>query len=189
LYQFASNWVPLMSRATSDTGDRQPSPDRPKLLLCVHGGGFVVESALLAHGLGRDIDLVYAIIPDEVNFEGLAMPWGPTLVLKPVRSEAVRSIPELAAGLWANFWLLRRAMIHHRCEAVAVIGSNLALPAFLAARTCGRSTIFIESLARTEKLSRTGSYCRALRLVDRFYVQWPALANQRRRITYSGPLI
>lgn len=159
---------------------------RPTVLLCVHGGGFTVESALFARGLKDDTDFVYAMVASEASFEDLPVPDAPTVMLSGIRTQSDRSLLRLITGVWRNFWQVRRAVVAHQCDVVAVIGSNLALPAFLAARVCRRRTLFVESLTRAKSLSQTGRLCRALGLIDRFYVQWPTLADERRRLLYRG---
>jgi UDP-N-acetylglucosamine:LPS N-acetylglucosamine transferase len=162
---------------------------RPKVLLCVHGGGFVVESALLARGLEKDVDFVYGFVQGEAHFDDLPVPEAPSVALFGFRTQADHSLLRLVKGIWRNFWQVRRAIKSHGCDAVAVVGSNLAIPAFLAARACRRRTIFVESLTRAERLSRTGRFCRRLGLIDRFYVQWPTLGNERRHLLYRGIIV
>jgi Oligosaccharide biosynthesis protein Alg14 like len=171
--------------------DRHPilKNRRPKVLLCVHGGGFVVESALLARGLQGDVDFVYAFVEGEAHFRDLPVPEAPSVTLLAFRTQTKRSPFRLLHGIWCNFWQVRRALRIYGCNAVAVVGSNLALPAFLAARACGRRTLFVESLTRAERLSRTGKLCSVLGLIDRFYVQWPSLADERRHLLYRGIMV
>jgi UDP-N-acetylglucosamine:LPS N-acetylglucosamine transferase len=144
---------------------------RPKVLLCVHGGGFAVESALFARGLESAVDFVYGFVEGEAHFDDLPVPEAPSVALSGFRTQANHSLFRLVKGIWRNFWQVRDAVRARGCDAVAVVGSNLAIPAFLAARACRRRTIFVESLTRAERLSRTGKLCRALGLIDRFYVQ------------------
>ena len=118
---------------------------RPKVLLCVHGGGFVVESALLARGLQADVDFVYAFVEGEAHFHDLPVPEAPSVRLLAFRTQTKRSHFRLLHGVWCNFWQVRRALRIYGCNAVAVVGSNLALPAFLAARTCGRRTLSLKA--------------------------------------------
>lgn len=162
---------------------------RPKVLLCIHGGGTVVESALLARGLEREVDFVYAFVKGEPHFDDLPAPKAPSVTLVGLRTQTDHSVLRLIKGVWRNFRQVRGVVRTEKCDAVVVVGSNLALPAFLAARTCWCRTIFIESLARTERLPRTGKLCRVLGLIDRFYVQWPSLADERHGLLYRGTML
>jgi UDP-N-acetylglucosamine:LPS N-acetylglucosamine transferase len=162
---------------------------RPKMLLCVHGGGFVVESALLARGLRDHVDFVYAFVEGEAHFDDLPVPEAPSVSLLAFRTQMNHSLFRLVNGAWRNFWRVRRAVRTYGCDAVAVVGSNLALPAFLAARASGCRTLFVESLTRAGRISCTGKLCGALGLIDRFYVQWPSLADERRHLLYRGIMV
>eukprot|EP01025_Chloroclados_australasicus_P024769 TRINITY_DN2484_c0_g1_i2.p1 TRINITY_DN2484_c0_g1~~TRINITY_DN2484_c0_g1_i2.p1 ORF type:complete len:222 (-),score=-1.70 TRINITY_DN2484_c0_g1_i2:58-723(-) len=46
--------------------------------------------------------------------------------------------------------------------------------------------VFVESIARTQRLSMTGKILYHLRLTDEFLVQWPQLAQRFPRARYSG---
>ena len=166
-----------------------PTTDRPRLLMCIHGGGFVTESAMIARGIGDAVDLVYAIVRDEVSLEGLPVPNGPVVHLSAIRTWGSRSPLRLIRGITANVRTIRAAIRTHGCDAVLTVGSNLALPCFLAARLTGRKTVFVESLARIDRLSRTARLCLALRLIDRFYVPWPELVRHSKRALYKGTVV
>ena len=166
-----------------------PTTDRPRLLMCIHGGGFVTESAMIARGIGDAVDLVYAIVRDEVSLEGLPVPDGPVVYLSAIRTWGSRSPLRLIRGIAANVRAIRAALRVHGCDTVLAVGSNLALPCFLAARLSGRKTVFIESLTRVDGLSRTARLCLALRLIDRFYVPWPELVQYSKRAVYKGTVV
>lgn len=162
---------------------------RPQVLLCIHGGGFILESSFFARGLRDVADFVYAHVEGQVSTEGLDLPPGKSEMLVPLRTHSNASISRLIRGTWADFWRVRSMIQRHGIDVVAVMGSNLALPAFLAAKSKGRRTLFVESMTRTRKISATGRICKALGLVDRFYVQWPALADPAKNLIYKGMVL
>ncbi|GJP59332.1 hypothetical protein CLOP_g10463 [Closterium sp. NIES-67] len=51
------------------------------------------------------------------------------------------------------------------------------------------SIVFVESVARVEKLSLTGKLLHRLAIADRFFVQWPELASRYKGTRYVGRLM
>ena len=60
-------------------------------------------------------------------------------------------------------------------DCILVVGCSHAIPMFLAAKFMRINTIFVESITRADRLSRTGQLVRSLRLSNALIVQWPAL--------------
>lgn len=66
-------------------------------------------------------------------------------------------------------------LLREKPDVILSFGADIALPFFFFGKMLGQKTIFIESLCRTESLSRTGKI--AYWMVDVFWVQWPQLLD------------
>jgi beta-1,4-N-acetylglucosaminyltransferase len=94
-----------------------------------------------------------------------------------------RSLKNLARNAILAWRLLRR----ERPDAVLSTGAGLAVPFFVAGRLLGIRTVYVESVTRTESLSLSGRI--VYPLVDRFFVQWPAVAERFEKARYEGAVL
>ena len=79
-------------------------------------------------------------------------------------------------------------LIREKPDVILSFGADIALPFFFWGRLLRKKTIFIESLCRTESLSRTGKI--AYWMVDVYWVQWPQLlAVCGPKARYKGAVI
>jgi beta-1,4-N-acetylglucosaminyltransferase len=86
-----------------------------------------------------------------------------------------------------NFGLAWRLLRRQRPEAVLSTGAALAVPFFLVGKLLGIRLVYVESVTRTTALSLSGRL--VYRLADRFFVQWPDLAERLRRAEYAGAVL
>ena len=89
-------------------------------------------------------------------------------------------------NLIRNCLLAFRVILRLRPDAVITTGAGVAVPFVYAARILGIESIYVESLARVEELSLTGRL--VYRMASHFFVQWPELAERRRKCRYVGTI-
>lgn len=90
-------------------------------------------------------------------------------------------------NLVRNAALAWRLLRRERPDAILSTGAGLAVPFFTAARILGIRTVYVESVTRTESLSLSGRI--VYPLADRFFVQWPAVAERFKRARYEGAVL
>ncbi|WP_391525745.1 hypothetical protein [Denitromonas ohlonensis] len=76
-----------------------------------------------------------------------------------------------------------------RPDFLVCIGSSICIPGFCAARLAGVRRVYIESVARTDSHSSTGSFVKRFGLASRYYVQWPGQADDRGERLYRGTVL
>jgi UDP-N-acetylglucosamine:LPS N-acetylglucosamine transferase len=94
-----------------------------------------------------------------------------------VRQPAFQS-PQISA-------LIRRL----RPDAVLALGTAVAVPLFAAAKLLRVRCVFIETVTRVQRLSRTGRLLHRWCLSDRLYVQWPKLADAYPGSRFAGAVL
>lgn len=99
------------------------------------------------------------------------------------RGPTNRSLPNLLLNLGLAWRLLRR----ERPDAVLSTGAALAVPFFLVGKLLRIRLVYVESVTRTSSLSLTGRL--VYRLADRFFVQWPGLAERLSRAEFAGSVL
>ena len=86
-------------------------------------------------------------------------------------------------------------LLKHAPKVLLVNGPGTCLPlcaiacALRLLRISHTHVVYVESAARVESLSLTGQLLRDLRLADKLLVQWPELADPRRKVTFVGRLV
>jgi len=89
--------------------------------------------------------------------------------------------------LWAFIWGLW-VLLKEKPNVVFSTGAEIAIPFFFWAKLLGIKTLFLESWCRVRTPSRTARL--AYHLVDKFWVQWPQLAEQcGSKAEYRGAVI
>lgn len=78
-----------------------------------------------------------------------------------------RSLPNAAR----NLLLAQRLLAEYRPDVVVSTGAGVAVPFFLAARSRGIRTVYVEVYDRIDSPTLTGRLCYPLS--DRFLLQWP----------------
>ena len=99
------------------------------------------------------------------------------------RGPTNRSIANLIRNAGLAWKLLRR----RRPDAILSTGAGLAVPFFLVGKLLGIRLVYVESVTRTATISLSGRL--VYPLADRFFVQWPRLAERLRRAEYAGGVL
>lgn len=151
---------------------------KPVALAMLAGGGFAFETARLVRDLGETFEFVYL----RTQFGGEAgkggLPSGRSRTISSFSSLNKKSMRTSIAAFFSNFLDTLRFIREEKIELIIVVGCSHALPLFLAGRLRGCKTVFVESLARVDRLSNTGKLVYHLRLATTFLVQWPGLLKQ-----------
>lgn len=92
-----------------------------------------------------------------------------------------------AKNLLRNAALAWRLLRKRRPDAILSTGAGVAVPFFLVGRLLGIRLIYVESVTRTESISLSGRI--VYRLADRFFAQWPAVAERLGRAEYVGSVL
>jgi beta-1,4-N-acetylglucosaminyltransferase len=90
-------------------------------------------------------------------------------------------------NLFRNLALAWRVVRRERPDAILSTGAGLAVPFFVVGRLLRCRTVYVESVTRTETISLSGRL--VYPLASRFFVQWPEVAEQRRRAEYVGSVM
>ena len=90
-------------------------------------------------------------------------------------------------NLIRNAFLAVSVLLRTRPRAVVTTGAGVAVPFLYAARAVGSRAIYVESLARIDRLSLTGRL--VYPVVTHLFVQWPELARRYRRGRYVGAIL
>lgn len=162
----------------------QTTTEQARILVFWGIGGFTAETRHLANHLERRFALYHAGPLDPQKIPPSMQ--GRTYFINPLTGRDTR-------GLLAK--LLRSGRVLAACyrvirtvrpRAILCVGHATSLPACLAARLTGVTSIFVETMTRPDTLSRTGRALYRLRLPGRFYVQWPQQQTRYPRAHYGG---
>jgi beta-1,4-N-acetylglucosaminyltransferase len=146
------------------------------LLVCSPGGH--LQQMLALEPAWRDMDRAWVTLEGaDVGYlladEEVTIGHGPTN----------RSLRALARNLGLAWRLLRK----QRPDAILSTGAGLAVPFFIVGKLLGIRLVYVESVTRSETISLSGKLIYPL--ASRFFVQWPGLAEQRRRAEYAGAVL
>jgi beta-1,4-N-acetylglucosaminyltransferase len=148
----------------------------PKLLLVASSGGHLVELLELAGPYSRESRhwVTFDKRDARVLLAGESVEYA--------HSPTNRHI----GNLIRNCLLALRVILRLQPDAVITTGAGVGVPFVYAARILGVESIYVESLARVEELSLTGRL--VYRTASHFFVQWPELAERRRKCRYAGAI-
>jgi UDP-N-acetylglucosamine:LPS N-acetylglucosamine transferase len=146
------------------------------LLVCSAGGH--LQQMLALEPAWRGNDRAWATLPG-ADVESLLREEDVTLGHSPTN----RSLKNLARNTALAWRVLRR----RRPDAILSTGAGLAVPFFLVGKLLRIRLVYVESVTRTESLSLSGRI--VYPLADRFFVQWPAVAERFRRAEYAGGIL
>jgi len=90
-------------------------------------------------------------------------------------------------NLWRNLGLARRVLRDERPDLVLSTGAGVAVPFLWFAHRFGARSIHCDSITFSESLSISARLVRPF--VDRLLVQWPKLADERRKAEYWGSVL
>jgi len=148
-----------------------------KICLVCSSGGHLLELVRLKDAW-RDIDRFWvsfdtedarSLLKDEKKY------WA--------RFPTNRNILNLIRNSFLAFTILKK----ERPGVIISTGAGVAVPFILAGKMFGARAIFIESIARVDDISLTGRLI--YRFVDKFFVQWPDLAEKFKKTEYKGAVI
>lgn len=168
--------------------------NRPLILVVLAGGGWYRETLRLLEAFDpRQVRVAYAYGMHQHHACGrLPMPLPgaryPIHYLGRTRGRPWRHVVNLlwlVRGFIEAYRLIRRL----RPAAVLALGSAVAVPLFAAAKLRGVRCVFVETVTRVQRLSRTGRLLHRSRLSDRLYVQWPGLAESYSASRFAGAVL
>ncbi|WP_420796975.1 hypothetical protein [Ectothiorhodospira variabilis] len=166
-----------------------PMHRKKTVLLTLTGGGFRWESCALLRSLGPRYDYHFATNGDSRGRPPDGLPQGPLHIVEKVTSMRYKSPLRIAhnflRALRDSYSLIKRI----KPDVIICVGSSIAVPLFVCGKLMGKTTVYIESITRVERPSRTGRILSTLRLCDRHYVQWPEAAALYPRARYAGTVL
>jgi UDP-N-acetylglucosamine:LPS N-acetylglucosamine transferase len=148
---------------------------RPVALVVLSGGGFTFETKCLLASMADDVDFIYIKtefggVPGEGN-----IPFGKSYVVPSFSTKTKKSIRRSIYAFLRTFATTLYLVRTQSVDFLVTVGCSHAVPMFLAGRLSGRSTVYIESITRVNKLSMTGKMIYYFRLSTIFIVQWADL--------------
>jgi UDP-N-acetylglucosamine:LPS N-acetylglucosamine transferase len=93
-----------------------------------------------------------------------------------------RNLPNLLRNVRLAWQVVRR----HRPAAILSTGAGVVVPFAWIGRLWGARTVYVESFTRMDDVSLSGRLIAPV--VAKFYVQWPELAERKRRLHFAGNL-
>lgn len=148
---------------------------KPVALIMLSGGGFTGETKDLLASIRSDFAFSYLASPWGGRPGEDGIPHGPFRGVPAFGSFTRPSRKKSAYAFVATFFTACGVLRRSRIDLVVGVGSSHAAPLLLAGRLFRKETVFIESLTRVDRLSRTGALIYRLHLARTFIVQWPAL--------------
>lgn len=160
-----------------------------RVLVTLTGGGYLAETLALLRTLGTSYDYCYVTCHGDLLPREGEIPPGPCYRMRSVtqlrQPSPLARLRGLVFGLSYAWHVLRVA----DPDVIVCVGTSIAVPLCFWGRVLRRRTVFVESIARAENLSTTGRILARLRLVDRFYVQWPDLCGYASGAVYRGTVL
>jgi beta-1,4-N-acetylglucosaminyltransferase len=143
------------------------------LLVCSPGGH--LQEMLALKPAWQDTERAWVTLPGAdvdvaLRGETVELAHGPTN----------RSLKNLAR----NTLLAWRVLRSRRPDAILSTGAGLAVPFFLVGWLLRIRRVYVESVTRIETVSLSGRL--VYPFADRFFVQWPEVAERLRRAEYGG---
>ena len=158
-----------------------------KIAVVLGRGGHTAETLALVDSLGSKFEYIYIIglldnlTPKKIRLKGRVLRvFTPRLLPQDSR---LMSVVRTVLTLFLSFIYLSI----HRPNVIISCGTGMTVPVFYSARTLGISTVFIESIARIENLSKTGRML--LGKVSIFMVQWKRIAEKIPDAVYGGQML
>ena len=162
-----------------------------KLLVVLAGGGFLFETESLLDKLDESFDYYYVTGQDSAILKSCYKESRFHLIPKTTsmtETSVLLRVKSVLLSLFSCVSLINKI----KPDAIVCVGSSMSIPLYLAAKLLRFNkvkTVFIESITRTDAISKTGKILLKLKLVDRFYAQWPQLEDLSRRIVYKGTIL
>jgi UDP-N-acetylglucosamine:LPS N-acetylglucosamine transferase len=157
------------------------------IFVIASGGGFAWESKQLIEKLIDDQQpLIVAYVCSSYEFRAFfhSLNYVEYDVITHKDGFKFRSLVNIVRAIWTGISVIRK----NKVDKVVCIGHAGAIPFFIAAKLSGKETIYIESLTRTNIVSRTARLLLKMRLIEHVYVQWPNL-EQLPKLIYRGNIL
>ena len=155
----------------AEVGDEAP------VLLVASSGGHLIELLELANQF--ESDRRQWVTFDKPDARGLLIGESVTFAYGPTN----RHLGNLIRNLVLAFRVIWRV----RPDAVITTGAGVGVPFLYAARVFGKRAIYVESLARVDRLSLSGRL--VYPVATDFFVQWPELSVRYRKGRYAGAIM
>ena len=94
-----------------------------------------------------------------------------------------RSLKNLIKNLILAFKIISK----EKPSVVVTTGAGVGVPFIVLGRIMGAKTVYVESITRNKELSLSGKL--VYRIVHKFLVQWPGLAERYSKAEYRGRVI
>jgi len=158
-----------------------------KILVVKEGGGFSFQTQSLLEKLDKEFDVFY-LVPQDKHTN------------RAVEAKDEFEIPKITSIYDRN--ILRSSISFVKCiietikvlrkvkyDAIICIGSSVAIPVFIAGKIFNVKRVFIESITRINRISRTADLLLKLKLCNRIYVQWESLASINKNLVFRGNVL
>ena len=160
--------------------------------MVIGGGGFFFESLSLLKKI-RDENEVNIIIPSDSQLlkQRISEVFDTPMIVDVMPAVTTVSLSKVQQGVNFMKCLLVGAQLLNNIkpDVVIVVASSMAVPLFMIARLFKIKTVFIDSITRVNKASKTGLIVSRYKLVDRFYVQWPDAVHLYPDALYEGTVL
>jgi beta-1,4-N-acetylglucosaminyltransferase len=148
-----------------------------KVLLVCSPGGHLAQMLALKPAW-QDAERVWVTLPGvdvgaALRGETVELAHGPTN----------RSLKNLAR----NTLLAWRILRGRRPDAILSTGAGLAVPFLVVGKLLRIRSVYVESVTRTDTVSLSGRL--VYPFADRFFVQWPEVAERLSRAEYAGTVL
>jgi UDP-N-acetylglucosamine:LPS N-acetylglucosamine transferase len=161
----------------------------PKVLFTLAGGGYLWEAKQLVSRLKTPVTFLYVTTTDSMVPTFEEIPEGLVSRVSRVTTLSEKSVLIKINHFVKSFIQSYKLLKKEKPKIIICIGSSISVPLCLCGKLLGIKTVFIESLARVDSLSKTGRIIHRLHLADYFYVQWPEISDDNAGILYAGTLI
>lgn len=152
-----------------------PDLNRPIALFILSGGGFTFENRCLLSRLGEHVRPVYLATHLGGRPGEPGIPQGSCYDVPQFASVTRGTLRTSIIAFIRTFLTARRVIRRENVDIIIAIGCSHSVPMLLAGRLAGCRTVFIESITRADRLSRTGQIVYRAQLARLFIVQWPDL--------------
>jgi beta-1,4-N-acetylglucosaminyltransferase len=154
-----------------------PAGDEPRVLLVASSGGHLLELLELANQYQSHRRQWVTF--DKPDARGLLIGESVTFAYGPTNRHL--------GNLFRNLVLAFRVIVRVRPDAVITTGAGVGVPFLYVARVFGKRAIYVESLARVDRLSLSGRL--VYPVATDFFVQWPELSERYRKGRYAGAIM
>jgi UDP-N-acetylglucosamine:LPS N-acetylglucosamine transferase len=161
---------------------------KSKVLFVGGGGGFAWETRqILERFDNQHIDYIVIFPSESYEYRQFFEEKNTTFINSFTHRNGLRlsHIP----NFFRSLYVVRSLFLKNQISTVIGMGSSLTIVAFIVAKFYGCGSIFIESITRTDSMSKTGRLLLKLKLVRSVIVQWPEVSKMEPRAVYRGNIL